>query len=125
MFSFMSHRSFGKTTSYLEIFFQTISSVCLGFTSLLNILGHMATVLACAATQEYHAEDTGHDTQTVTVYRHRADLLLCYPLMWNVKLECTTTHFNVLGEIRSGIPHQPSTHTSERLYLCCWYGGSQ
>ena len=48
--------------------------------------------------------DTGHDTpprhsiqtqdttpQPVTVYRHRADLSLCYPMMWNVTLGYTTT----------------------------------
>ena len=33
--------------------------VCLGLTSLLNIGGHIAQ---CAATQECHAADTGHDT---------------------------------------------------------------
>ena len=31
----------------------------------------------------------------VTVYRHEANMLLCYPLMWNVILEYTTTHFIV------------------------------
>ena len=40
----------------------------------------------------------------VTVYRHGADLSLCYPLMWNVTLEYTATHFNVLGETRLGNP---------------------
>ena len=44
----------------------------------------------------------------VTVYRHGANLSLCYPSMWNVTLEYTATHFNVLGDPR------PSTHTSER-----------
>ena len=55
--------------------------------------------------------DTGHDTpprhsiQTqdmaphlVTVYRHGADLSLFYPFTWNVTIEYTTTHFNVLGQ---------------------------
>ena len=51
----------------------------------------------CAPTQECQADDTGHDTQHVTVYRHRADRSLCYPLMWNVTLEYTATHFNVCG----------------------------
>ena len=49
--------------------------------------------------------------QPVTVYRHGADLSLCYPLVWNVTLEYTATHFNVSGK----------THKSE---LCC-YGGSR
>ena len=41
---------------------------------------------------------------SVTVYRHGADLSLCYPLMWNVTLEYTATHFNVMGETRPGNP---------------------
>ena len=49
----------------------------------------------------------------VTVYRHRPDLPLCYPLMWNITLEYTTTHFNVLGQTRSGNP-SPTLHTHQR-----------
>ena len=47
----------------------------------------------------------------VTVYRHRADLSLCYPLMWSATLEATTTHFNVLGltRPRNHIPDLPHT----------------
>ena len=48
----------------------------------------------------------------VTVYRHGGDVWLCYPLMLNVTLEYTTTHFNVLGKTRPG---NPSTHTREHL----------
>ena len=44
--------------------------------------------------------------QPVTVYR--ADLS-CYPLMWNVTLDYTTTHFNILGQTRSGNP-SPTFH---------------
>ena len=43
-------------------------------------------------------------------YRHGADLSLCYQLMWNVTLEYKTTHFNVLGQTRSGNP-SPTLHT--------------
>ena len=50
----------------------------------------------------------------VTVYRHGADLSLCYPLMWNVTLEYTATHFNVLGETRPGNPF-PTFHTQQRM----------
>ena len=56
----------------------------------------------------------GHRACHPTVYRHGADLSLCYPLMWNVTLEFTTTHFNVLGQTRLGNPsptfntHQPT-----------------
>ena len=40
----------------------------------------------------------------VTVYRHRADLSLCYPLMWNVTLEYTATHFKSFPDL----PHTPA-----------------
>ena len=50
----------------------------------------------------------------VTVYRHGADLWLCYPLMWNVALKYTATHFNVLVRPDREILPRPSTHTSER-----------
>ena len=49
----------------------------------------------------------------VTVYRHNADLSVCYPLTWNVTLEYTTTHSNVLGQTRSG-NHSPIFHTYQR-----------
>ena len=52
----------------------------------------------------------------VTVYRHGADLSLCYPLMWNVTLEYTATHFNVLGKIRPGNP-SPTLHTPANAQL--------
>ena len=48
----------------------------------------------------------------VTVYRP-GNLSLRYPLMWNVRLEYTATHFNVLGETRSGNPF-PTFHTHKR-----------
>ena len=48
---------------------------------------------------------------SLTVYRHRANLSLCYLLMWNVTLEYTTTHLNTLGQTRSGNPSPTSTHT--------------
>ena len=56
--------------------------------TLINVLPHKN---AMSQTQDM----TPHP---VTVYRHGADLLLCYPLMWNVTLEYTATHFNVLGK---------------------------
>ena len=49
----------------------------------------------------------------VTVFRHRADLSQCYPLMWNVTLEYTTTYFNVLGQTRSGNA-STTFHTHQR-----------
>ena len=49
----------------------------------------------------------------VTVYRHGADLSLCFPLMWNVILEYTTTHFNVLGQTGPENPSQ-TFHTHQQ-----------
>ena len=65
------------------------------------------------ATQVCHATDTGHDTPPVSGYKHRADLSLCFPLMWNITLEYTTTHFNVLGQTRSWNPSS-TFHTHQR-----------
>ena len=57
----------------------------------------------------------------VTVYRHGADLSLCYPLMCNVTMEYTATHVNVLGETRPGNP-SPTFHTHQRmLNLMLWW----
>ena len=52
----------------------------------------------------------------------RADLSLCYPLMWTDTLEYTATHFNILGETRRGNP-SPTFHTQQRtlnLMLSWW-----
>ena len=62
--------------------------------TLINVLPHKNAI---SQTQDM----TPHP---VTVYRHGADLLLCYPLMWNVTLEYTATHFIVLGKTRLGNP---------------------
>ena len=47
----------------------------------------------------------------VTVYSNMADLELCYPLMWNVTLEYTATHFNTWvrpdQEFFPDLPHTP------------------
>ena len=100
--------------------------VCLGLTSLLNTWDHIATVPACSsdtASQEYATPQTQNMTPCpVRVYRHRADLSLCCPLMWYVTLEYTTTNFNVLGKTRPGnLPRS----SRERSTLWCCYGGSQ
>ena len=104
--------------------------VCLGLTSLLNIWGHITTVPACSSgtlTNVLPHRNAMPQTQDmtphpVTVYRHRVDLSLCYPLMWNVTLEYTANHFNVLGETRPGNPY-PTFHTRQRtlnLMLLWW-----
>ena len=57
--------------------------------------------------------DTGHDTPP---HHSWANLSLCYPLMWNVTQEYTTTHFNVFGKTRSENPSL-TTHTANaQLY---------
>ena len=84
--------------------------VCLGLTSLLNIWCHIVTVSTWGSGtltnvlphRNAMSETQGMTPHPVTVYRHGADLSLCYPLMWNVKLEYTATH------------SRSSTHTSER-----------
>ena len=83
-----------------------------GLTSLLNIWGNIATVQLCfdqcAAIQECHALDT--------VYRHRANQSLCFPWMWNARLEYTITHFNILGQTGSGNP-STTFHTPANAQL--------
>ena len=104
--------------------------VCLGLTSLWNIWGHIMTVPACSSgtltnvPPHRNAMPQTQDTtpHPVTVFRHGADLSLCYPLMWNVTLEYTATHFNVLGETQPGNP-SPTFHTHQRtlnLMLSWW-----
>ena len=56
----------------------------------------------------------------VTVYIHGANLSLCYPSMWNVTLEYTATHFNVLGETRPGNP-SPTFHTHQFNLMLSWW----
>ena len=110
--------------------FNFVCFVCLGLTSLWNIWGHITTVPACSSgtltnvLPHRNAMPQTQDTtpHPVTVYRHGADLSLCYPLMWNVTLEYTATHFNVLGETRPGNP-SPTFHTYQRtlnLMLSWW-----
>ena len=102
----------------------------LGLTSLWNIWGHITTVPACSSgtltnvLPHRNAMPQTQDTtpHPVTVYRHGANLSLCYPSMWNVTLEYTATHFNVLGETRPGNPSL-TFHTHQRtfnLMLSCW-----
>ena len=95
----------------------------LGWTSLLNIWGHIATVPAGSSgtlTNVLPHRNAIPQTKDmtphpVTVFRHRADLSLSYPLMWNVTLEYTTTNINVLGQTRSGNPSPTfHTHTHQR-----------
>ena len=107
--------------------------VCLGLTSLWNTWGHITTVPACSSGtltkvlphRNAMPQTQGMTPHPVTVYRHGADLS-CYPLMWNVTLEYTTTNLNVLSKTGPG-NHSLTfhTHTSECSSPWCWYGGSQ
>ena len=87
--------------------------VCVGSTGLFNIWGHITTVPACSSGTLPHRnvmpQTQDMTSQPIRVYRHGADLSLCYPLIWNVTLEYTTTHFNFLGETRPGNP-SPTFH---------------
>ena len=106
--------------------------VCLGLMSLWNIWGHITTVPACSSGRptltnvlpHRNAMPQTQDTtpHPVTVYRHGANLSLCYPSMWNVTLEYTATHFNVLGETRPGNP-SPTFHTHQRTFnlMLSWW----
>ena len=90
----------------------TFSLLVVGLRSLLNIWGHIATVPACSSDtltnvlphRNAMPQTQGMTSHPVTVYRHRADLSLCYPLMWNITQEYTATHFNVLllGKTQQG-----------------------
>ena len=53
----------------------------------------------------------------VTVYSHGAYLSLCYPVMWNVTLEYTAIHFNVMGQTRPGNPSPDLPHTPANAQL--------
>ena len=95
-----------------------------GFNVALTSAGHIATVPACNSgtltnvLPHWNAMPLtqGITPHSVTVYRHRADLSLCYPFLWNIVLENTATHFNVLGQIKQGNP-SPTFHTRTNAQL--------
>ena len=118
----MTHRCVTwRNVSYsiMTLFWFVCLFVCLGLKSLLNIWGHIATVPACSSgtltnvLPHRHVMSCVYGMTSVTVYRHRADLPLCYRVMWNVTLEYTTTHLNVLGQSRLG-NHSSTSHTHQR-----------
>ena len=95
--------------------------ICLfGFNVALKYWGHIMTVPACSSGTLTNVlphsiamlQTQDMTSHPVTVYRHGANLSLCYPLMWNVTLECTTTQLNVLGKIRPGNP-SPTFYTHQ------------
>ena len=115
---------------YLKLLSTRPDIVCSSLTSLWNIWGHITTVPTCSrgtltnVLPHRNAMPQTQDTtpHPVTVYRHGADLSLCYTLMWNVTLEYTATHFNVLGETRPGNP-SPTFHTHQRTFnvMLSWW----
>ena len=92
---------------------------------LLNIWGQIATVPTCSSgnlTIVLPHTNAMPQTQDITphpivVYRHSADLLLCYPLTWNITLEYTSTHFNVFGQTQLGNPSPHLSHTPVNAQL--------
>ena len=59
-----------------------------------------------AVTPESHDADTGRDTPCRhSIQIETVETQMCYPLMWNVTLDATITHFSVLY-----IFPRPSTH---------------
>ena len=96
----------------ITFFMFSPSYVCWGLTSLLNIWGHIATVSTRSSgtlTNGLPHRNAMPQTRDMTsnpftVFRHGANLSLCYLLMWDVTLEYTTTHFNVLDQTWSGNP---------------------
>ena len=126
----MSFQVSGEKNTTFNLYLTIFCLFVLGLTSLWNIWGHITTVPACSSgtlTNVLPHRNAMLQTQDraphpVTVYRHGADLSLCYPLMWNITLEYTATHFNVLGETRPGNP-SPTFHTHQRtlnLMLSWW-----
>ena len=55
----------------------------------------------------------------VTVYRHRADLAMYYPLMCNVTPEATNFYIIVVGLTQPRNPFTPKV----RILLLCYHGG--
>ena len=86
-----------------------------------NIWDHITKVPACSSgtlTNVLPHRNVMPQTQDmtphpITIYKHRVDLSLCYPWMWNVTQEYTTTHFNVLGKTKSGNP-SPTFYTHQQ-----------
>ena len=76
------------------------------------VVSHVAVVLwpmCCHTEMTFRRHRTWHPP--ATKYSHGANMSLCYPLVWNT-LGHTTSHFNVVGQIRSGHP-SPTFHTHQ------------
>ena len=71
---------------------------------LTNVLPHRNVMPQTQDTTPHH----------VTVYRQGANLSLCYPLMWNITLDYTATHFIIWGKTRPGNPTPTFYTTSKR-----------
>ena len=111
---------------YLSLF----GLVCWGLTTLSNIWDHIATVPTCCTSgsltnvlphRNVMAQTQDMTPHPFTVYRHRADLSLCYSLIWTFTLEYTTTHFNVWSDpLGKSIPDLPLTPANAQLYIMVW-----
>ena len=106
-----------------------VSSWCffvLGLMSLWNIWGHIMTVPACSSDTLTNVLPQRNAMRQTTTWHptpsQYTDTGPTCPLMWNVTLEYTATHFNVLGETRPGNPSL-TFHTHQRtlnLMLSWW-----
>ena len=112
MLILVSNKKIGMAKTIIVFVSYFICVFFCGLKSVLNIKGHIATVPVCSSgtlTNVLLYWNAMPQTQNmtprfVTVCRHRADLSLCYPLIWNITLEYTTTQFYVLGQTQSGNP---------------------
>ena len=72
--------------------------------------------------QECQTANTGRDTPPVTVYRHGANLLPCYPLMltlhWNTYLTILMSWVRPYWEILPNLPY--TQHTLNSVLLLWW-----
>ena len=61
------------------------------------------TVTKVLPNRDVRLQTQGMTPIRVTVCRHGTNLS-CYPLMWNITVESTTTNFHILGLTRPGNP---------------------
>ena len=107
--------SFSDSNSFMTVGPDVISRRCL-------LVAVVLWPMCCHTGMPRRRQRTWHFTPSQ--YRHRADLSLCYPLVWNITLEYTTTNFNVLGQTRSRDPSL-TFHTHQRTLNRFWYGDCQ
>ena len=97
VFLLLSNRTSDLTKSVFGVKFLTLKNSLKFYKSFTVILLHKWDCYVCFLLFLRIGVDftiRGH----ITIYRHGADLSLCYPLTWNVTLEYIVTHFKVLDK---------------------------